>query len=61
MYLRFETPINTGRPSRVWERQMKATTQDAVEQILADLLELRADDPFRALNPLAWRAAVQPA
>jgi hypothetical protein len=27
---------------------------------IADLLEIRASDPYRELNPLAWRAATQP-
>ena len=65
MYLRFGEAIDTVKPARAraatWEQQVKGATQDALEQILTDLLELRADDPFRALNPLAWRAAVQPA
>lgn len=65
MYLGFGSPIDTGRPSRAraagWEQQVKGATQDALEQILTDLQELREADPFRNLNPLAWRAAVRPA
>ena len=65
MYLRFGTPIDTMQRSGVraatWEQKVKDATQDALEQILTDLQELRAEDPFRNLNPLAWRAAVQPA
>ena len=39
---------------------MKQRTQSALEAILADLQELRAGDPYRNLNPLAWGAALQP-
>ncbi|HKO33949.1 MAG TPA: glycerol acyltransferase, partial [Candidatus Limnocylindria bacterium] len=39
---------------------VKAQTQTSLETILAELGEVRADDPYRELNPLAWRDAVQP-
>jgi hypothetical protein len=39
---------------------VKDKTQQALEQILADLLELRSSDPYRELNPLAWRNATMP-
>ncbi|MDT7723089.1 MAG: hypothetical protein QOE94_4100 [Mycobacterium sp.] len=31
-----------------------------MEQTLADLLVIRSSDPYRELNPLAWRTATQP-
>lgn len=64
MYLRFGTPIGTGKPPRVseqtWVATVKGRTQESLEQAIADLLVIRADDPYRELNPLAWRAATQP-
>lgn len=65
MYLRFGTPIDTTKPARTstekWVAAVRQNTHDALRTILDDLLEIRAADPYRALNPLAWRAAVQPA
>lgn len=64
MYLRFGQPISTTRPVRVkaekWEATVKQQTQTALETVLADLQELRRDDPFRNLNPLRWSAALMP-
>lgn len=64
MYLRFGTPIDTTKPADVsddeWTNTVKQATQTSLEDILADLLMIRADDPYRALNPLAWRRATQP-
>ena len=64
MYLRFGAPIDTAKPARVseqkWVATVKQRTQDSLEQAIADLLAIRADDPYRELNPLAWRAATQP-
>jgi hypothetical protein len=64
MYLRFGTPIDTGKPARAseqkWVATIKQRTQESLEQAIADLLVIRADDPYRELNPLAWRAATQP-
>ncbi|CAN5286501.1 lysophospholipid acyltransferase family protein [soil metagenome] len=64
MYLRFGTPIDTTKPARTsndkWVTTIRDNTHDALTTILADLLEIRAADPYRALNPLAWRDAVQP-
>jgi len=64
MYLRFGTPIETTRPARTpaakWQAAVKDRTQSALEAILADLQELRAGDPFRNLNPLAWGRALRP-
>ena len=64
MYLRFGVPIDTARPPGVpeqtWADAVKQRTQSALEQILADLLRLRDADPYRGLNPLAWREATRP-
>jgi len=64
MYLRFGTPIDTGKPARVsavaWEATVKQRTQAALEDVLADLQELRETDPFRRLNPRGWPRALQP-
>jgi hypothetical protein len=64
MYLRFGPRISTTRPARVkaekWEATVKQQTQTALETVLADLQELRRDDPFRNLNPLRWSAALMP-
>jgi len=38
----------------------KQHTQESLEQAISDLLEIRSRDPYRELNPLAWRAATQP-
>jgi 1-acyl-sn-glycerol-3-phosphate acyltransferase len=62
MYLRFGEPIDTTKPARVsaenWVASIKEQTQQSLEAILADLLAVRADDPFSELNPLAWSSAV---
>jgi 1-acyl-sn-glycerol-3-phosphate acyltransferase len=64
MYLRFGQPISTVRPARrkvdKWEATVKQRTQAELETILADLQELRQNDPFRNLNPLRWGAALRP-
>lgn len=64
MYLRFAAPIDTTKPARVsdekWVATVKQNTQGSLEQAVADLLEIRTDDPYRELNPLTWRAATQP-
>ncbi len=65
MYLQFGAPITTTRPADVeaddWVDTVKQTTQGALEDILADLQAVRADDPYRSLNPLAWHRAVRAA
>ncbi|SON63693.1 hypothetical protein MSIMFI_05224 [Mycobacterium simulans] len=65
MYLRFGAPILTTRPRGVgieaWTQTVKERTQVQLERILADLLRLRDVDPYRGLNPLAWREATRPA
>jgi 1-acyl-sn-glycerol-3-phosphate acyltransferase len=62
MYLRFGEPIDTTRPKRVsadqWVATVRDNTQRALEEILHNLLAVRSDDPFRALNPLARSSAV---
>ena len=64
MYLRFAAPIDTTRPARIsnekWVATVKQNTQQSLEQTLGELLEIRSSDPYRELNPLAWRAATQP-
>lgn len=64
MYLRFAPPIETAKPARIshdkWVTTVKGKTQESLEQAMADLLELRKGDPYRELNPLAWRSATCP-
>jgi hypothetical protein len=64
MYLRFGSPIHTAKPARVaeekWASTVKQDTQQSLEQILADLREIRRNDPYRELNPFAWRSATMP-
>jgi 1-acyl-sn-glycerol-3-phosphate acyltransferase len=63
MYLRFGEPIETTKPNRVstedWVASVRKDTQQSLEAILAELLAVRASDPFRELNPLAWASAVK--
>jgi len=63
MYLRFGEPLDTTKPNRVstkdWVATVRKHTQQSLETILTDLLAVRADDPFRKLNPLAWTSAVK--
>jgi 1-acyl-sn-glycerol-3-phosphate acyltransferase len=63
MYLRFGEPIDTAKPGRIstedWVASVRNNTQESLETILTDLLALRAGDPFRELNPLAWASAVE--
>jgi 1-acyl-sn-glycerol-3-phosphate acyltransferase len=64
MYVRFVAPIDTTKPAQVskqkWVATVKRNTQESLEQVMADLLQMRADDPYRRLNPMAWRAATRP-
>ncbi len=64
MYLRFAAPIETGKPARVnhdtWVAGIKAKTQESLENAMAELLDIRVTDPYRELNPLAWRYATRP-
>ncbi|CAM2910914.1 glycerol acyltransferase [Mycobacterium intermedium] len=62
MYLQFGEPIVTTKPegttAEKWVETVRNDTKQALETILADLLAIRADDPFRELNPLARNNAV---
>lgn len=64
MYLRFATPIDTAQPAgtdpQEWVTTIRDETKKALERTLQELLATRAEDPYRELNPLAWRRAVQP-
>jgi hypothetical protein len=64
MYLRFGNPIATAKPARVteekWVTTVKQNAQQSLERILAELQEIRSSDPYRELNPLAWRNATMP-
>jgi 1-acyl-sn-glycerol-3-phosphate acyltransferase len=64
MYLRFGIPIDTTKPTGVteekWAATVKQNAQQSLEQILADLQQIRSSDPYRELNPLAWRNAAMP-
>lgn len=63
MYLSFAEPIGTTKPARTsdakWVDTVKQGTQEMLERSLDDLLTLRAEDPYRELNPLAWNRATQ--
>ncbi|MCV7208434.1 lysophospholipid acyltransferase family protein [Mycolicibacterium canariasense] len=65
MYLRFAAPIDTSRPAGVdeqtWVSTVRDETKKTLERTLQELQDIRAQDPYRELNPLAWRRAVQPA
>ena len=43
-----------------WVETVKQHTQESLEEAISDLLQIRSRDPYRELNPLAWRAATQP-
>ena len=64
MYLAFGEPISTARPvgknAATWLETVRDATKQSLEQTLADLQVVRAKDPFRRLNPLAWPHAVEP-
>ncbi|MCV7153705.1 lysophospholipid acyltransferase family protein [Mycolicibacterium pyrenivorans] len=64
MYLRFAPPIDTTRPAGTshdrWVTTVKEKTQESLEKAMADLLDVRSGDPYRELNPLAWRNATGP-
>jgi 1-acyl-sn-glycerol-3-phosphate acyltransferase len=64
MYLRFGAPIDTSRPLGIgvseWVEVVKGQTQRSLEHILRELRQLRESDPYRGLNPLAWRDAIAP-
>ncbi|WNG90322.1 lysophospholipid acyltransferase family protein [Mycobacterium sp. ITM-2016-00317] len=64
MYLRFGPPISSSPPDGVereaWIVKLKAEVQAQLESDLDDLRRIRSSDPYRELNPLAWRSAVMP-
>ncbi len=64
MYLRFGEPIDTTKPRRAaaedWVASVRKKTQRSLEEILTELLAVRARDPFRELNPLARSRAAAP-
>jgi 1-acyl-sn-glycerol-3-phosphate acyltransferase len=64
MYLRFGTPIDTSMPADTsreeWIRHIKADVQSQLESELAELQRIRSTDPYRELNPAAWRSAIMP-
>jgi 1-acyl-sn-glycerol-3-phosphate acyltransferase len=63
MYLHFGQRIETTRPegdsADEWVASVKERTQHSLEEILDKLLEIRAGDPFRELNPLARSRAIR--
>lgn len=63
MYLGFGKPIATAKPEDVptedWVVSVRESAQESLETILADLLAIRVDDPYRELNPLAWASAAK--
>jgi len=65
MYLAFGEPISAAKPARTkaatWVETVRDNTKQSLESILTDLQVVRAADPFRKLNPLAWPNAVEPA
>ena len=65
MYVRFSEPITTAKPAGItleaWTRRVKDDTQAQLETDLDALQHIQRVDPYRALNPLAWRSAVSPA
>ena len=64
MYLAFgnrSAPRPAGTVAATWPETARERTRLSLEDMLANLQVVRADDPFRKLNPLAWPNAVQPA
>jgi len=63
MYPHFGTPSRRRNPEDVsreeWVESVRESTPQSLEEILADLLAVRQEDPFRELNPLAWSGAVK--
>lgn len=64
LYLRFSPPIATTKPQRVsnerWVTQVREETKAAIETSIADLLEIRAQDPYRHMAPWARERAITP-
>lgn len=65
MYMAFGEPISTvqpaGKNAATWLATVRDSTKQSLENILAHLQVVRAEDPFRRLNPLGWPNAVEPA
>jgi 1-acyl-sn-glycerol-3-phosphate acyltransferase len=63
MYLGFGEPVDTTKPENMstddWVESVRKSTRQSLEMLLSDLLAIRADDPFRELNPLAWSRAAE--
>jgi 1-acyl-sn-glycerol-3-phosphate acyltransferase len=55
MYLRFAAPIDTTKPARVsaekWVTTIKQSTEESLQQALADLLTIRSNDPHPRAEP----------
>lgn len=64
MYLSFGPAIDTTGPSLTaadaWTSHIKERVQAQLESTLADLQKIRENDPYRELNPAAWRSATMP-
>lgn len=64
LYLRFSPPIDTTKPQRVsserWVAQVREKTKEAMETSIADLLDIRSQDPYRHLAPWARDRAITP-
>jgi 1-acyl-sn-glycerol-3-phosphate acyltransferase len=64
MYLRFSAPIDTNKPDQIsaknWVSTIKESAQAELETTLSGLQRVRDNDPYRGLNPMAWRSAVMP-
>ncbi|WP_457214082.1 lysophospholipid acyltransferase family protein [Mycobacteroides abscessus] len=64
IYLKFGQPIPTTRRKGVgqdkWVATVRDQTKDALETGITELLDIRAGDPYRGLNPLEHPKAVQP-
>jgi hypothetical protein len=64
MYLRFSASIDTTRPDQIaasnWVYTIKERAQAELETTLSGLQRVRDNDPYRELNPIAWRSAVMP-
>jgi 1-acyl-sn-glycerol-3-phosphate acyltransferase len=61
MYLSFGRPIDTRQAPGVdldaWTVAVKRSAEEDLERSLTELRRIRAGDPYRHLNPLAWRSA----
>jgi 1-acyl-sn-glycerol-3-phosphate acyltransferase len=62
MYLSFGPPIDTTAPADVtpdaWAAVVKRRVEDELGRTMSELRGIQAADPYRHLNPLAWRTAV---